>query len=416
MSFDRLLKVSVALFVLIPAGINTSCNYMKGSARSKDIVADSSAFRQIPANYTFGIPSDSFDVTEGKIRPNSHLPAVLSKYGVSLQILDIVVKNSKDVFDIRKMRAGQKYTLLVTKDSVPEAKYMIYEHEPSLYYIFNFNDSLKISQYRITPETEIRFVSGEIQSSLWDAMINAGLNPELLVNISEMYAWTIDFFALQKGDSFRIMFRENYIGGNSVGIAKIYGAEFTHDGKRYTAIPFIQNGVESYFDTTGNSLRRAFLKSPLQYARVSSRFSSGRMHPILRIVRPHFGVDYAAQEGTPVHSIGDGKVISAGIEEEAGRIVRIMHNSVYSTAYMHLSGFGKNISKGATVKQGDIIGYVGSSGLATGPHLDFRFFKNGYAVDPLKVEAPPVEPVLPENLDKFKKTKTVVLSLLETIK
>jgi murein DD-endopeptidase MepM/ murein hydrolase activator NlpD len=416
MSFDRLLKVALAIFVLIQAVINTSCSYLKGSARSNDIIADSSIVRQTPANHIYGIPSDSFDVTEGKISANSYLPALLAKYGVSPQVLDIVVKNSKDVFDIRKMRAGQKYTLLLTKDSVPRAKFMIYEHEPSLYYIFSFNDSLKISPYRIIPETKIRFVSGEIQSSLWDAMINAGLNPELCVNISEMYAWTIDFFALQKGDSFRIMFRENYINGNSVGIAKIYGAEFTHGGKRYTAIPLIQNGIESYFDTTGNSLRRAFLKSPLQYARVSSRFSSGRMHPILRIVRPHFGVDYAAAAGTPVHSIGDGKVISAGTEEEAGRIVRIMHNSVYSTAYMHLSGFGNNIYKGASVKQGDIIGYVGSSGLATGPHLDFRFFKNGYAVDPLKVEAPPVEPVLVENHDKFNKTKTVVLSLLETIK
>ena len=169
-----------------------------------------------------------------------------------------------------------------------------------------------------------------------------------------------------------------------------------------------------YFDIDGNSLRKAFLKAPLQFSRISSRFSSSRMHPILRIRRPHFGVDYAAPVGTPVHAIGDGKVTSATTENGAGKMVKIQHNSVYATAYLHLSRFGAGIITGAFVKQGDIIGYVGTSGLSTGPHLDFRFYKNGSPVDPLKVEAPPVEPVSEENQAKFEKIKTVVLSLLGT--
>jgi murein DD-endopeptidase MepM/ murein hydrolase activator NlpD len=211
-----------------------------------------------------------------------------------------------------------------------------------------------------------------------------------------------------------VIYEEQFIGDKSMGISNIYGAEFDWSGSAIYAVPMIQEGKESFFDPDGNSLRKAFLKAPVRFSRITSGFSSGRMHPILKIVRPHFGVDYAAPVGTPVYSIGDGKVTSIGVEGESGRIVRIKHNSVYSTAYMHLSSFGKNVSTGAFVKQGDIVGYVGASGLATGPHLDFRFYKNGYAVDPLKVDAPPVEPVLEENKEKFGKIKTVVLSLLGT--
>jgi len=250
--------------------------------------------------------------------------------------------------------------------------------------------------------------------SLWEAMIADSLNPMLAVKLSEIYAWSVDFFGLQKGDSFKVIYEELFIDNKSQGIGRVYGAQFTWAGKTTTAIPFIQNGLESFYDSAGNSLRKAFLKAPLQFSRISSRFSSSRLHPILRIRRPHFGVDYAAPVGTPVVAIGDGRVTAATTEGASGRIVRIVHNSVYSTAYLHLSRFGPGITPGAFVKQGDIIGYVGSSGLSTGPHLDFRFYKNGSPVDPLTIEAPPVEPVLEENLPKFDIARRVVESLLET--
>jgi murein DD-endopeptidase MepM/ murein hydrolase activator NlpD len=205
------------------------------------------------------------------------------------------------------------------------------------------------------------------------------------------------------------------IDDQSLGPGKIYGAEFTWAGKTTIAVPFIQDDKETFFDTDGNSLRKAFLKAPLKFSRITSRFSSSRMHPILRIRRPHYGVDYAAPVGTPVYAIGDGRVVAAGTENGAGGMVRIVHNSVYSTVYLHLSRFGPGIQQGAFVKQGDIIGYVGSTGLSTGPHLDFRFYKNGSPVDPLKVEAPPVEPVSEENRTAFEKNKAIVISLLETI-
>jgi murein DD-endopeptidase MepM/ murein hydrolase activator NlpD len=271
-----------------------------------------------------------------------------------------------------------------------------------------------ITPFRKQIKSEIRYASVTIETSLWDAIKAKGLNPLLVNELSDIFAWTVDFFGLQKGDSFKLIYEEIFIDDTPLKISRIYGTQYNGSGSSVTAIPFIQDGTESYFDADGNSLRKAFLKAPLQFSRISSRFSSGRMHPILRIVRPHFGLDYAAPVGTPVHAIGDGKIISATTENGSGKMVRIQHNSVYATAYLHLSRFGEEITPGKFVKQGDVIGYVGSSGLSTGPHLDFRFYQNGYPIDPLKVDAPSVEPVSEGNRPKFEKTRTVVLSLLGT--
>jgi len=367
-----------------------------------------------PVNLFFGIPADSFNLVTGKIKRNGILSQILLEHGITMPEIDEVIRNSADVFDVRKIRAGNNYFLLCDNDSAGRAGYLIYEHEPATSYIFSFRDSLNITPFRQKITSEIRYSSGTIETSLWEAMMADSLHPMLAVSLSEIYAWTVDFFGLQKGDSFRVIYEELFINDKSQGIGRIFGAQFTWAGKTTLAIPFIQNGTESYYDSTGNSLRKAFLKAPLQFSRISSRYSSSRLHPILRIRRPHYGVDYAAPIGTPVHAIGDGRVTAATTESGSGRMVRLVHNSIYSTAYLHLSRFGPGIQSGAFVKQGDIIGYVGSSGLSSGPHLDFRFYKNGSPVDPLTIEAPPVEPVLEENLARFEKNKRVVEALLSS--
>lgn len=363
----------------------------------------------------YGIPVDSFNIVSGNIRPNSYLSTILLRHGVPMQEIDMALRNSADVFNPRKIRSGNSYILFCDKDSNGRARYMVYEHDQTTSYIFSFSDSINITPYYREITSEIRYASGTIVTSLWDAMITEGLHPTLAVQLSEIYAWTVDFFGLQKGDNFKVIYEELLIEDRSLGTGKIYGAMFSWAGNSIYAIPFVQDGRESYYDSEGNSLRKAFLKAPLQFSRISSRFSSGRLHPILRIVRPHHGVDYAAPVGTPVVSIGDGRVISATNEGASGRMVRIQHNSVYSTAYLHLSRFAPGIAAGRFVKQGEVIGYVGSSGLSTGPHLDFRFYKNGSPVDPLRVEAPPVEPVSEENLERFERVKQVILNLLGTI-
>ena len=364
--------------------------------------------------FMYGIPSDSFNLVSGHIKRNGFLSSILLEHGITMEEIDMVVRNSASVFDVRKIRSGNSYTLFCRKDSIARADYMVYEHDPTTWYVFSFNDSLNITPYKKEVKKVIKYASVTIETSLWDAMLTGGLHPSLVIGLSDIYAWSVDFFGLQKGDSFKVVYEEMSIDEKPLGISKIFGAQYTGSGATITAIPFIQDDKESYFDTEGNSMRKAFLKAPLQFSRVTSRFSGSRMHPILRIRRPHYGVDYAAPVGTPVLAIGDGRVTQTSYENGSGRMVRIVHNSVYSTAYLHLSRFGAGIAPGVFVKQGDIIGFVGSSGLSTGPHLDFRFYMNGSPVDPLSVKAPPVEPVSEANRARFEKTKSVVLSLLNT--
>jgi murein DD-endopeptidase MepM/ murein hydrolase activator NlpD len=366
-------------------------------------------------NLLFGIPVDSYNVVTGKIKRNQFLSSIFSSYGVPWNSIDQLLRENRQVFDARKVRSGSSYAVLLTRDTLSRADYFIYEHDPMVTYIFSFKDTLAIYRRDAEVKKMLRYSSATIKTSLWEAVMENDLNPNLSAELSEIYAWTIDFFGLQQGDSFKVIYEEEFIGEHSTGISRIHAALFGHAGSAIYAIPFIQDSMMSFYDTTGASLRKAFLKAPLRYSRISSRYSDARFHPILKIVRPHHGVDYAAPIGTPVMSIGDGKVTQTGYENGAGRMVRIKHNSVYSTSYMHLSRFGPGITPGAYVKQGQVIGYVGSSGLSTGPHLDFRFYRNGYAVDPLKMEAPPVDPVDSQSMEQFQKVSHGYVDLLETI-
>jgi murein DD-endopeptidase MepM/ murein hydrolase activator NlpD len=405
---------TITLMLLVLSAV--SCrNLQEPRLYSFEIREDSTDVRrQKPPTLLFGIPVDSFNLIPGHIKRNGFLSQILLQHGINMNEIDQLVRNSGSIFDVRTIKAYNSYTLICDADSIARARYLIYEHDPTTSYVFSFNDSLNITPFRKEIKKKIRYSSGIIETSLWEAMMADSLHTTLAFKLSEIYAWTVDFFGLQKGDSFKVIYEESFIDDESLGADRIFGAQFTWAGKTTNAIPFIQDGVESFFDSEGNSLRKAFLKAPLRFSRISSRYSASRLHPILRIRRPHLGVDYAAPLGTPVQAIGDGRVVAAGIENGSGRMVRIVHNSVYSTAYLHLSRFGPGIFRGAFVKQGDIIGFVGSSGLSTGPHLDFRFYMNGSPVDPLAVEAPPVEPVLEENREKFEITKIVVENLLTT--
>lgn len=362
-----------------------------------------------------GIPVDSYNVLTGRVKRNQFIAEILASYNVPWNTIEELLRENRDVFDPRKVRTGSSYSVFLTKDTLNRADYFIYEHDPTVSYIFSLKDTLTVTRYDAEVKKMLRYSSGTISTSLWEAAMENQLNPNLSAELSEIYAWTIDFFGLQQGDRFKVIYEEEFIGEGSIGIRKIHAALFDHAGNSIYAIPYIQDSTMSFYDTTGASLRKAFLKAPLRYSRISSRFSGARYHPVLKIVRPHHGIDYSAPTGTPVVSIGDGRVTQTAFENGSGRIVRVTHNSVYSTAYMHLSRFGPGIAPGVYVKQGQVIGYVGSSGLSTGPHLDFRFYRNGSAVDPLKVDAPPVNPVAPEQMAGFEKVARGYIDLLETI-
>ena len=376
--------------------------------------ADTLTIEQQVVNKLFDLPVDSFFVEHGTVKRNQNLVEILTQFNLREGSIRNLILNKQKTFDLRKIKAGNDYTAFLSKDSLYQLNYFVYEHTPVEYIVFDFTDSLKIS----VKEKEVKLIektaAGKIETSLWNAMKDNNINPELAIELSEIYAWTIDFFGLQVEDSFRVIYNEMYVDTNSIGIKNIYAAFFRHENKDYYAIPFTQDSTEDYYDVDGNSLRKAFLKAPLRYSHISSRFTYSRMHPILKIRRPHLGVDYAAPIGTPVVAIGDGKIINMGFHGQSGRMVKIRHNSIYSTAYLHLSHYGKGIAMGKYVKQGDVIGYVGSSGLSTGPHLDFRFYKNNHPVDPLKVEAPSVDPVKKENMPAFDSVKNVVIQRLDS--
>jgi len=363
----------------------------------------------------FGIPVDSYNIVTGKVKRNQFISTILASQGISWNTIEELLRVNRETFDPRRVRTGSTWSAFITNDTLSRADYFIYNHDPRVSYVFSLKDTLAIYRYDAEITRKLRYSSGTITTSLWETAMENELNPNLSAELSEIYAWTIDFFGLQKGDRFKVIYEEEFIGEESAGIRRIHAALFEHSGNSIYAIPFWQDSTYSFYDTTGASLRKAFLKAPLRYSRISSRFSGARRHPILKIVRPHHGVDYAAPIGTPVVAIGDGRVTSTKYEGGAGRMVRITHNSVYSTAYMHLSRYGPGIAPGVYVKQGQVIGYVGSSGLSTGPHLDFRFYRNGSAVDPLKVQAPPVNPVAPELREEFKRIAEGYINLLSTI-
>ena len=401
------------LFSVILLIVNPGCKKTTGT-QSKLLPTDSITTPKI-INTRYGIPYDSFNLIESKIKKNQFLSDLLTEYDIPYPAISRVAQLSREVFDVRKIKRGNTYVVFTTKDSLNKTRYVVYEHTPTDYIVFDLGDSINV--YKETKQIiiEQKTTFGIISTSLWDAINEKKLNPVLVNDLSEIFAWSIDFFGLQKGDSFKIVYEEQYVDSTSIGISKIYAAWFNHMEEDFFAIPFVQNDRESYFDLEGNSLRKAFLKAPLRFSRISSRFSNNRLHPILKIRRPHHGVDYAAPAGTPVHAIGDGKIIKAGYYGGAGRLIKIRHNSIYTTAYMHLSKYGKGVKSGKYVKQGDIIGYVGSSGLSTGPHLDFRFYKYGTPIDPLKVKAPPVEPVLKKNMEDYENIKNVIIGLLNTV-
>ncbi|MFC1786281.1 peptidoglycan DD-metalloendopeptidase family protein [Candidatus Neomarinimicrobiota bacterium] len=349
----------------------------------------------------YGISSDSLNVEKYSIDNGQNLSDILSEHGMDYPTIDQISLKSQDIYDVRKMRAGNPYFMLSSADSLRTLKYLVYERNPIEFVVFSLTDSLNIYLQSKTITVDTAQTTGIIDGSLWVTMLENNDDPNLAIELSEIYAWTIDFFGLYKNDSYKIVYEKMYADTQYVGIGKIIAVSFNHLNNDYYAFSYKQDGIIDYFDEKGGSLRRAFLKAPLRFSRISSRFSYNRKHPVLKIRRPHLGVDYVASVGTPVLSVGDGVVVNVGRRAQEGRMVQIKHNGTYSTQYLHLSRYGTGIRTGARVMQGQIIGYVGNSGLSTGAHLDFRFYKNGQAIDPLKVKSPPVNPVNPNNLEPF---------------
>ena len=352
--------------------------------------------------FLYGICIDSLDVKLDTIKKNQYLSEIMKKQNVDYGTIVHIERNHKDVFDIRKIKPGQKHTFLLSRDSLATPLFWIYEIDKTNFVVFSLTDSLTAWRDEKTVDIKTEHIEGVINTSLWNAIKDANGDANLTMELSDIYSWTVDFFGIQPGDTFKVVYENRYIHDECIGMGKILACYLNNAGSKHYAYYFEQNGNAQYFDENGANLRKAFLKAPLNYRRISSTFSNARRHPVTKVVRPHHGVDYAAPTGTPVVTVGDGTVIEKGWDKKGGgNYLKIKHNSTYTTTYMHLNGFAKGIQKGSKVKQGDLIGYVGSTGMSTGPHLDFRLNKNGTYINPLTFNPPSAEPVSEDNKVAF---------------
>jgi murein DD-endopeptidase MepM/ murein hydrolase activator NlpD len=367
------------------------------------------------AKFLYGIDVTGLNIIEGTVARNQTLGSILSPFEVPYQIIDELAKKSKEIFDVRNIAFNKNFKLITAEDSTSvKPRYFIYEPNAAEYVVFDL-DSLEIYKKEKPAEIRTREIGGVIQTSLYVDMIEKGVGPDLIDLFADLYGWSVDFQRLHKGDKFKVVFNEKFVEDQSVGVVGIQTAYFEHMGEPYHAIPFEQNGEMNFFDQEGNSLKKAFLRDPLKYSRISSRYNLRRFHPVQKRYKPHLGTDYAAPRGTEIRTVGDGTVVEAGYSRGNGNYVKIKHNGTYSTQYLHMSKIGKGIKKGSRVRQGQVIGYVGSTGLATGPHLCFRFWKHGKQVDWLREKIPPSEPILAENKDAFELVKRDAIQVLAAI-
>ena len=355
------------------------------------------------AEQTSGLPSfDSLECREGKVKNGQYFSIMMTGLGLSAQEAYNLTIACDTAFNVKSLRVGNEYKAYYDSSVL---KYVLYKQDRTTDVLFECQPPYKVSKVTRPVEVRKRYADVTINSSLWNDMRAAGASPLLILSLSDIYAWTIDFFGLQKGDRFRVLYEEKVCDGDVVAIDTVRYAIFSRNGHDLPMVMYNQkDGGNIWWNEKGESMRKAFLKAPLKFSRISSGFSYARKHPVTRKVQPHTGIDYAAPKGTPVMTIGDGVVTSMKYEGAGGNTIRIRHNSVYSTAYLHLSGYAKGLKVGQRVRQGQVIGYVGSTGRSTGPHLDFRVWRNGSAINPLKMESPPAEPLRKENMSAFEDT------------
>lgn len=383
----------------------TAWYFLSVNNDQKQIISDQLAKDTIPVyqpKMYHGIVVDSLEVYEGVIQRNQNLANLLDGYGVTGDLLFRLANKSKDVYDVRKLGVRKKYSILYQEqDSSKTATHFIYRPDAVNYIVYNLTDTLHI--YKAQREVEIveKELSGDINMSLYVDMTEDGAHVELVNEIAEVFGWEVDFFSVQKGDSYKVIFEERYVDTTLVGIGDIKAAYFNHMGDSTYAFSFDQGSGLDYFDEEGNSIRKAFLKAPLKFSRISSRYSGRRFHPVQKRWKAHLGTDYAAPRGTPIYAASDGVVTHAQYKSGNGNYVKIKHNENLATQYLHMSKIATGIKRGIKVRRGQTIGYVGSTGLATGPHLCYRFWKNGVQVDALKVKLPPAEPIMAENKTEF---------------
>ncbi len=346
------------------------------------------------------------------VEPRELITDIFSKHNIATSAAAYIISESKDIFNPRRLRAGNNYTVvLAPTDSGMVPSKLIYEEDKVNYVVFNLDDSLYIWRGKHAVVRKRKEVGGIVKSSLYETLESNSIPSSIAVRMSNIFACVIDFYRIQQGDYFKIIYDEDFVEGESVGVGTIHACLFNSSGKDYQAYYFQKDASHEgdFYDEKGESMKRQFLKAPLEFFRISSRFSKARLHPVTRQMKAHLGTDYAAPYGTPIMSTADGVVEEASYKANNGNYVKVRHNGQYKTQYLHMSKIAKGVRPGVRVRQGEVIGYVGSTGLATGPHVCYRFWKDGQQVDPSRQKLAVSEP-LPE------KYKSVFLQKIEPLK
>ena len=395
-------KLSILLFVLL---IVLSC----GKDNIKDTLdASDEITASVPKIiHEFGYTLNNYTVIKDTIKKGESFGIILDRHHVYYPKINAIAKGIKDTFDVRRIRAGKPYMILASKDSLEKAEVFIYKNSKARATIVNFKDSTIVAYtYRKPIKIIEKEVSGNIYSTLSEAMDSLHLNPNLTYDVADIYAWTLDFYKLQKGDQFKLIYEEKFIDDSIfVGYGKVKAALFDHNNKDFYAYRFVPDsikGIPEYYDEEGNMLRSQFLRSPIKFQyRVSSRYNLRRKIAYYGRVKPHKGTDFAAKVGTPIMATASGTVTESRKKGGNGNYVKIRHNNTYSTQYLHMSR--RKVKRGKYVKQGDVIGWVGMTGNTSGPHVCYRFWKNGKQVDPFKQKLPSAKPLKKSLKPTYKK-------------
>jgi len=380
--------------VIIAVTVMVSCK--DAEEQKNDIAQEVGIVEEPELNERFGFDLDEFNVKLDTIKFGDSFGELMQKNKVDYPKVLAISENFRDSFDVRKIRVGKPYVILQSKDTMAQAQVFIYENDPINYTVVDLRDTVKVYKNKNKVKFVQREVSGVIESSLSEAILDQGVDYNVTHNLANVYAWTIDFSRLQKNDKFKIIYNEKYINDTVyAGAEPIEAAYFQHNGKPIYAFAYENDSLRSlvdYFDEDANNLRRTFLRMPVEYGRLSSRYNLKRRIKYYGYkLRPHKGTDYAAPIGTPIMATADGTVVESTRRGGNGKYVKIRHNGTYSTQYLHMKA--QKVKKGEFVRQGDVIGWIGMTGNTGGPHVCYRFWKNGRQVDPLKEELPQAEPL-----------------------
>lgn len=412
-SMKRFFYTIVAVFATLPLLFSCANNEGEQQQDQQDQNIEAEVVKEDV--YAYGILANDYTLEEKEVQSGESWSTILNGYGIGVRKVLRLEELTKDICPLSNIKAGDKYTAFTRQDSVAtHLDYLVYEKNRAEYVIFTFlGDSVAVNEGKREVTTRRVKKTATITSSLWGAIMAANLPYALAAEMENIYEWTIDFFGIQEGDSFTVIYDEKLIDTVSVGVSRVWGAKFTHRKKDHYAIAFEQDGKVKYWDKEGGSLRKQLLQAPLKFSRISSGYTNARLHPVLKVYRPHHGIDYAAPLGTPVRSVADGVIIQKGYRGAAGNMLKIKHSGELVSGYMHLQKFAKGIENGTRVSQGQLIGYVGSTGRSTGPHLDFRIWKNGKPVNPASVPQASSDPLSKSARGKFNKARDLIVAELE---